>query len=491
MKMKKFLALSTASVMALSMAACGSTDNGGAAESSVASTTPATAEASSEAAAPAEVTSLNYAELTLGEDYTDITTTIKVLTNRTDLLEDGAAVPFQTYIDAFNEMYPNITVDIEGITDYASDTLLRLQGGDWGDVMFIPAVDKADLSTYFLPLGTTTEMDGQLNYYNQMYEGTVYGVPYTAGVSGGIVYNKAVFEAAGITEMPKTPEDFIAALKQIKEYDSSIIPLYTNYAAGWAMGGQWDPAISGSATGDSTYMNQKLLHTANPFADPGDGTGAYNVYKVMYDAVAEGLTEEDYSTTDWEGCKGMINNGQIACMVLGSWAVVQMQEAGDNADDIGYMPFPITVDGKQYASAGPDYCYGINVHSDYDNQLASMIYVKWLTEESNFSYDQGGIPICVGDEYPEVLAAFDGVELVVDNPAPEGEEDLFGEINTESEIALNNDNTHVQNIVEHALSGDMTMEEIVDEWNQAWTDAQEEYDVTPAPYVYGSGVVAE
>ena len=102
MKMKKFLALSTASVMALSMAACGSTDNGGAAESSVASTTPATAEASSEAAAPAEVTSLNYAELTLGEDYTDITTTIKVLTNRTDLLEDGAAVPFQTYIDAFN-----------------------------------------------------------------------------------------------------------------------------------------------------------------------------------------------------------------------------------------------------------------------------------------------------------------------------------------------------------------------------------------------------
>ena len=30
--------------------------------------------------------------------------------------------------------------------------------------------------------------------------------------------------------MPKTPEEFIAALKQIKEYDSSIIPMYTNYA---------------------------------------------------------------------------------------------------------------------------------------------------------------------------------------------------------------------------------------------------------------------
>ena len=68
-------------------------------------------------------------------------------------------------------------------------------------------------------------------------------------------------------------------------------------------------------------MNQKLLHASNPFADPGDGTGAYNVYKVLYDAVANGLTEDDYSTTDWEGSKGMINNGEIACMVLGSWAV--------------------------------------------------------------------------------------------------------------------------------------------------------------------------
>ena len=47
-------------------------------------------------------------------------------------------------------------------------------------------------------------------------------------------------------------------------------------------------------------------------------------------------------------------------MVLGSWAIVQMQAAGDNADDIGYMPFPISVNGTQYASAGADYCFGIN-----------------------------------------------------------------------------------------------------------------------------------
>ena len=308
-------------------------------------------------------------------------------------------------------------------------------------------------------------------------------------VMQGIVYNKKVFEEAGVTELPKTPTEFIEALQKIKD-NTDAIPMYTNFAAGWTMGA-WDAYIGGCATGDPDFMNYGMVHGENPFADNGDETGPFAVYNILYQAVSQELVEDDPTTTDWEGCKGMINNGEIGCMVLGSWAVVQMQQAGDNADDIGYMPFPITVDGKQYASAGPDYCYGINVHSDYDNQLASMIYVKWLTEESNFSYDQGGIPICVGNEYPDVLAAFDGVELVVDNPAPEGEEDLFGEINTESEISLNADNTHVQDVLEHALNGDKTMEEIADEWNQAWTDAQEEYDVTPVPYVYGSGVAAE
>ena len=56
---------------------------------------------------------------------------------------------------------------------------------------------------------------------------------------------------------------------------------------------------------------------------------------MLYDAVANGLTEDDYSTTDWEGCKPMINNGEIGTMVLGSWAVAQMKAAGDNGDDIG------------------------------------------------------------------------------------------------------------------------------------------------------------
>ena len=70
------------------------------------------------------------------------------------------------------------------------------------------------------------------------------------------------------------------------------------------------------------------------------------------------------------------------------------QGAGDNADDIAYMPFPISVNGKQYAAAGPDYCYGINCNSSEDEQIAAMCYIKWLTEKSGFAESEGGIFDC-------------------------------------------------------------------------------------------------
>ena len=80
-------------------------------------------------------------------------------------------------------------------------------------------------------------MEGQIKFANTWDDdGLVYGVPST-GNAQGIVYNKRVFTEAGVAETPKTPDEFIAALQAIKDYDSSIIPLYTNYADGrWSSG---------------------------------------------------------------------------------------------------------------------------------------------------------------------------------------------------------------------------------------------------------------
>lgn len=482
MKWKHIYMVGLATSMAFSLAACGGKTAGESSPDSSSGEKPSV-EANSTTAEKAEADNqdIKYKDIKLGETGKDIKTTLKILNNRTDMLKDDyTGTPWKTYVENFNKLYPDIAIEIEGVTNYAEDSLLRLQGGDWGDIMMIPEVDKSDLPTYFMSYGSREEVAKEANYVTKwMFDDQVYGIPSTA-VGRGIVYNKKVFEAAGITALPKNPGEFIADLQAIKD-KTDAIPLYTNYVAGWTMGA-WDDYISGTATGDKEYMNRVFLHTKDPFSDPGDGTHAYNVYKILYDAVQKKLIEDDYSTTDWEGSKGMLNRGEVGCMVLGSWSYSQMQQAGPNPDDIGYMPFPMNVGGKQYSAASPDYNFGINAKADKKNQEAALIFVKWMTEESGFSYNEGGLPIKAGDEkLPEVYKSFNDsqVEFVEDEPAFEGEEDLLNNLNADSELMVTaGGKEKIQALVEEAANGGKGFGEIMDEWNKKWSDAQTENNVS-------------
>lgn len=501
MKVKKVTALLLSMAMAFSMAACGASQTADTASRTADTSSKAagTASSASGSAAASEVTgtvsksakendnssesgsdTLNYTGITLGED-TNLTATIKMLTNRTDMMKDDySGTNWKQFVAKFNEMYPNITVNVEGVTDYAQDSLTRLQGGDWGDIMLIPAINKVDLDTYFCKFGSLEDVSKQVNFASAWaYKDQVYGIP-TFANANGIVYNKKVFENAGITSLPKTPDEFIADLKAIKEKEPDVIPLYTNYSAGWTMGA-WDSYIWGGATGDPKYKNQEIEHIAAPFSDPGDGTHAYNVYKILYEAVRDKLVEDDYTTTDWEGSKGMLNSGAIGCMVLGSWSYEQMKQGGDRGEDVGYMPFPITVNGKQYATTGSDYCFGVNVKSNEDNKKAAAIFIKWMTEKSGWSYEGGGLPINAGDtNYPEVYKSFidNNVEFVQDEAPLDGEEDLLNLLNTDSELELDaGGNDKNQQIVEAAATGSQDFDSIMDDWNQKWNNAQKTDDV--------------
>ncbi|MDR2749097.1 MAG: ABC transporter substrate-binding protein [Clostridiales bacterium] len=422
--------------------------------------------------APAEnATVPSLDAITLGTDYKDIKATLEFKSHRTDLNESGVLAG---YVAEFQKLYPGITVNYEAVTDYAETMTTRLSTPNWGDICMTPTtVPITELANYFEPLGSQAKLGETYNFIeNRAFGGIVYGVSSTNNAQG-VLYNKKVFSDAGVTTVPKTPDEFLAALQKVKD-NTSAIPLYTNFSAGWTMGA-WDAYIGGSATGDAGYMNIVLPHAKNPFSDRGDGTGPFAVYNVLYEAVKRGLIEDDPSTTDWESSKGRINNGEIATMVLGSWAIVQMQDAGPNPDDIGYMSFPITVGGKQFAAAGPDYNYSINKNSTANNKIASMLYIKWLIEESNFDYDQGGIPTVKSHDLPDIYAAFEGVEFVSDTPSPDNEADLMSNINVDSEVGLNMDNQHVIDVVEAALSGSKTMEQIADSWNAAWTAAQQKH----------------
>ena len=378
--------------------------------------------------------------------------------------EAAASLPAINDIN-LGEDFQDVTA---ALTDYEESLTLRIMTGEWGDICFIPtSVSKADLPSYFVPLGDMDTLEPVYNFIgDKAYDGKVYGIA-NGGNADGVAYTNRVWQEAGI---PATPDEFLDDLQTIKD-NTDAIPLYTNFAAGWTMGA-WDAYIFGSATGDPEFHNN-MPHMASPFADRGDGTGPYAVYYTLYEAVARGLIEDDPMSTDWESSKGRINSGEIATMVLGSWAVQQFKDAGPNPDDISYMPFPITVDGKRYAGAGGNYSYGVNNKVSSDNQIAAMLYVKWLLDESSIFIDEGCIPARKDGEMPAFLADFAGVELVSNNPPPEGEEDLFDQVNLQSEVGINNDDYPECALLEAALTGSQTLDEIMAERDAAWNSAQE------------------
>lgn len=102
-----------------------------------------------------------------------------------------------------------------------------------------------------------------------------------------------------------------------------------------------------------------------------------------------------------------------------------------------------------------------------------MCYIKWLVEKSGFAQSEGGISIVIGDAYPDALKGVEGIELVVNNPAAEGEENLYNDVNNDSELGINVSGAIPTQIVEEAVSGTKTMEEMSAEWNEKWTAAQE------------------
>ena len=454
-KGKRLISAGIAAAMALSLAACGGGNDKNVAAAPV---------------AQGNVPSID--QITLGEDYKEIKASIRVLTDRTDVVD----TVYKGYAEQFQKLYPGIDVSYEGITDYSQSMNLRLPTGDWGDICYIPtSVDKSEFSEYFIPLGEYEKLNQIYNFCSEKnFDGKQYGIA-NGGVADGVVYNRRIWQEAGIAEMPKTPDEFLDCLQKIKD-NTGAVPLYTNFAAGWPMGA-WDAYIGISATGDPDFKNYRLPHMRDPFSKRDDMTGPYAVYYILYEAVARGLVEEDPASSDWESSKGQMNSGEIATMVLGSWAVNQCRDAGSNSGDVAYMPFPITVDGKQYAGAGGNYSYGINNKASEENQIASLIYLKWILEESPMFTDEGTIPALKSAPLPDVLADFGGVELLSNNQAREGEEALFDEVNNESEVGIQNNDYPDCEILEAALYGTRTLDDIMAEWNAKWTAAQDSLGV--------------
>jgi raffinose/stachyose/melibiose transport system substrate-binding protein len=399
-----------------------------------------------------------------GDFSGDVKGNITVLTNRTDLV--NTTLP--AYAKKFEAKFPGTKVTFEGVTNYEDDVTTQLSGGDYGDVLLIPSTVAIDqYSQFFEPLGTVDELKAKYRFIDPgAYEGKAYGLS-LGGVAKGFVINKRIWAQAGITAPPKTPEEFLAGLQAVAD-KTDAIPYYTNYKDGWPLSEfNNHRAVLADPTINDVFPTEPNPWQAGKIQNITDG--------LLYDIVHAKLSEKDPLTTNWEGSKPMIATGKVATMLLGSWAVPQMQEAARaanaNPDDIAFWPFPYQAGGKFHAAIDGDKLAAVSKNSK--NKATAKAWLDWFVNESGFAADQQAIPPVADQPLPKTLQDFTatGVELmeVPSATTNAGKED---EIIKESEIDLKGDiyRQKLVDIARGAAKGDK--DSYFAELNKRWGAAQ-------------------
>lgn len=305
---------------------------------------------------------------------------LKVLTHRTDLVNDGT---LDKYEEAFKAKYPKAEIEFEGLTNYAQDIQVRLTTGEAGDVLMIPTgLATSEYPKYFEPLPDAM-FENVYFADNTLFEGKRYGI--STGVNTqGIVYNKKAFEAAGIDKVPGTLDELYAAAEKLKAAD--IIPLYMNFGAQWTMG-NWADNSAWYVEGDPQY-HSKLVSEEAPFqVDNAWGTLA----QIARTFVQKEWVEKDLYTNNWEISKGEMAAGKAGMYFLGNWVIPQVIGAGAASEDIGFFPLPYDNSGKYNAPLGSDYFAAVS--KDSENKELATAWVEFFVKESGYVEDSGFMPI--------------------------------------------------------------------------------------------------
>ncbi|WP_281279641.1 ABC transporter substrate-binding protein [Paenibacillus lentus] len=154
---------------------------------------------------------------------------VTFLTNRTDMI----GKEYDEYVKRFNEKYPDIEIEFEASqTDYNQQIKVRMASGELPDLMFIPDIPNSDLPKYFAPLDEL-DLSAEITFKDfKSYDGKLYGIT-TGNSTSGIVYNKKAFADAGITEIPKTWDEFLEACEKLKQ--NGVILLSSNFKDKWPL----------------------------------------------------------------------------------------------------------------------------------------------------------------------------------------------------------------------------------------------------------------
>ncbi|MBQ0999758.1 extracellular solute-binding protein [Streptomyces nigra] len=235
------------------------------------------------------------------------------------------------------------------------------------EVGWTPAFAK---KSFFLPLDGTEALAEQDKFKSNLleqakYEGKTYGVPFVTDTLA-LVYNKALFEKAGITEAPKTWDDLKKAAATIKG-KTGVDGYWGSTQAYYAQS-----FLYGEGT-DTVDADAKKITVNSPEAKK-----AYGTWLSLFDG--KGLHKADTTADAYAHIQDAFVNGKVAAIVQGPWEITNFYKGSAFKDksNLGIATVPAGSSGKAGAPTG-GHNLSVYAGSDEAHQKAALKFVKFMT----------------------------------------------------------------------------------------------------------------
>ncbi|MBN2795134.1 MAG: extracellular solute-binding protein [Clostridia bacterium] len=226
-------------------------------------------------------------------------------------------------------------------------------------------------------------------------EDAAYAVPYQPFVFA-FMYNKEHFEAANITETPKTWDEFLVACEKLKTAgyvplttDDAYIDTLLGYHLARYKGYEWVETLVQDKT-NALWDDEAVLKTAENFEY----------------LATQGYLSDTVGSNKWPAGQQDIAAGTVSMYLNGTWLVNEIM--GSTGPDFkwGTFSYPTVeggVDGQNAANYGSQ-AFQINKNCENpDVAFELLVYLttgKWDTEIAKQSF---GVPVSGTAEWPSQL----------------------------------------------------------------------------------------
>ncbi|MGW1022302.1 extracellular solute-binding protein [Streptomyces sp. NPDC002577] len=345
------------------------------------------------------------------------------------------APTYKALITQFEKANPDIKVKYVNVQFDQAQNKFDTAAGSKGapdvlrsEVGWTPAFAK---KSYLLPLdGTEALADKdkfQPNLIKQaQYEGKTYGVPLVTDTLA-LVYNKELFEKAGITEAPATWDDLKADAAKIKS-KSGVDGYWGTTQSYYAQS-----FLYGEGT-DTVDVAAKKITVKSDAA-----VKAYKTWLSLYDG--KGLHKADTTADAYAHIQDAFVNGKVAAIIQGPWEITNFYKGSAFKDksNLGIATVPAGSTGKAGAPTG-GHNLSVYAGSDKAHQEASLKFVKYMTSaksQEQVALKNSTLPTR-DDAYTAAVKADPGIAgfqtvLSAAQPRPELPEysSLWGPLDTE------------------------------------------------------------